>query len=85
MTNQKLTNNISFENISTDFETKTLCTHETIVSINTDYTAITKNLLVKHTKHSKQRACERIIDDNMIRKCLKYGRKDVQRDGKVRF
>jgi len=46
---------------------------------------MTKQILVKHTKHSKKRAEERIIDDAMIKKCLKYGIKVEQQDGNVKF
>lgn len=64
---------------------KPVSSHNTILSINTDYTTMTKQIMVKHTKHSYERALKRIIDDDMIKKCLKYGKKEEQLDGKIKF
>jgi len=46
---------------------------------------MTKKILVRHTKHSFERAKDRDIDDEIIKKCLKYGSKEEQPDGKVKF
>lgn len=60
-------------------------TINSVLSVNTDYSNITKNILIKHTKHSYNRAVERKLSDDLIKKCCKYGKKEEQPDGRVRY
>jgi len=44
-----------------------------LFSVNTDYSCVTKDIYLNHSKHSLTRSAERQISDDLIRKCLKYG------------
>lgn len=52
--------------------------NKTTISINTDYSKLTDDILIKHTNHSQKQFLKRNIEDSMIKKCLKYGRKEKQ-------
>lgn len=37
---------------------------------------VTQDILLNHTKHSQSRLKERQINEDLIKKCLKYGYKE---------
>mmetsp|Transcript_6833 Transcript_6833/g.6000 ORF Transcript_6833/g.6000 Transcript_6833/m.6000 type:complete len:93 (+) Transcript_6833:485-763(+) len=56
-----------------------------LYSINTDYTMVTKEILVNHTKHSQNRLEQRMITEDLVKKCLKWGYKEKISNKKYKY